>query len=588
MPQGPLGASADAKNEEGREKLGHDHDRPGHRPSDRRRGMNTKTIDGIRYGRMLMGGAALLAAHAEELNAMNVFPVSDGDTGSNMSRTLEGGLAQLDLEQDRMSIGAASKKFAHGALLSARGNSGVILSQIFAGINERLEDREEAGAAELAEAYRCGIAKSYAAVQHPTEGTILTVFRESTEHAAAALTEDSAVEDFYAALVEEGRRSLEGTKDLLPVLAEAGVVDSGGAGFLYLTEGMYETLTGKPVEYTSVRKQDREEVDLDRFTRDSVLEFGYCTEFFLRLMSAKVDPDAFEIGTILEDLRELGGESVVAFKQDDVVKVHVHTMTPGLILSRMQKYGEFLTVKIENMSLGHSETVPEETAEAPGIRKPFAVVAVAMGDGIAGEFKALGADVIIRSSPSENPSIEDFLEAFRRCEAETILVFPNHKNIMLAANSAAGLYTDAKVRVIESRSVMQGYCGLSVVTPGISDVDELISDVERAAGDVADFEITRAIRDAEIGGLEIREGDYIAISSGKIVAVSGTPEDAVLDALETADADLCEILTVFAGKDVAPERKAALQSALEEQYEDLEIVMLDGGQETYDYYAALE
>ena len=550
--------------------------------------MSTKTIDGIRYGRMLLGGTALLAAHAEELNAMNVFPVSDGDTGSNMSRTLEGGLAQLDLEQETMSIGAASKKFAKGALLSARGNSGVILSQIFAGINEHLSEYDEVGALELAEAYKSGITKSYAAVQHPTEGTILTVFRESTEYAAGRIDGDSSVEDFYEALVEEGRRSLEGTKDLLPVLAEAGVVDSGGAGYLYLAEGMYETLTGKPVEYTPVQKHEQAEVDIDRFTRDSVLEFGYCTEFFLRLMTAKVDPDAFEIGTVLEDLRELGGESVVAYKQDDIVKVHVHTMTPGLILSRMQKYGEFLTVKIENMSLGHNESVAGPTPDAPKIRKPFAVVAVAMGDGIAEEFTALGADLIIRSGPSENPSIEDFLEAFRRCEAEDILVFPNHKNIMLAADSAARLYPDAKVHVIECKSVMQGYCGLAVLTPGITDVEELVADAERAARGSEDFEITRAIRSAEIEGRSVREGDYIAISRGKIAADAETPEQAVLAALETADADLCELLTIFAGKDVTEERKAALQSELEERFEDLEVVMLDGGQETYDYYAALE
>ncbi len=550
--------------------------------------MSTRSIDGIQYGRMLMGGAALLAAHAEELNAMNVFPVSDGDTGSNMSRTLEGGLAKLDLEREGLSIGATSKKFARGALLSARGNSGVILSQIFAGINEKLSAYDEAGALELAEAYKSGISKSYGAVQHPTEGTILTVFRESTEHAAGQINEDSTVEDFFEALVEEGRRSLERTKDLLPVLAESGVVDSGGAGYLYLAEGMYEVLTGKPVDYVSTQKHEQAEVDIDRFTRDSILEFGYCTEFFLRLMTAKVNPDAFEIGTLLEDLRELGGESVVAYKQDDIVKVHVHTMTPGLILSRMQKYGEFLTVKIENMSLGHNESVAGLTPDTPKIRKPFAVVAVAMGEGIAEEFTALGADLIIRSGPSENPSIEDFLEAFRRCESEDILVFPNHKNIMLAANSAARLYADAKVHVIECKSVMQGYSGLSVLTPGITDVEELVSDAERAARDTADFEITRTVRDAEIEGKIIREGEYIAISRGKIAADADTPEAAVLAALETADADLCELLTIFAGKDVTEEKKTALLTALEEQFEDLEVVMLDGGQEIYDYYAALE
>ena len=545
--------------------------------------MNNLTIDGKSYAKMLTSGAAMLSAHVEELNALNVFPVADGDTGTNMLKTVEGGLAEIS-KYNGDSIGELSSGFARGVLLGARGNSGVILSQIFAGINERLQDYSSVTASQLAEAFQGGIARSYAAVQNPTEGTILTVFRESTEYAAEKVTAESTVEEFFTLHIKEARRSLEATKDILPALAEADVVDSGAAGYLCIAEGMYKALTGEELAYNATASKDSAQIDIDSFTRDSVLEFGYCTEFLLRLMSAKVDPDAFEVDTILNILTEMGGESIVAYKQDDIVKVHVHTFNPGMIMARMQEFGEFLTVKIENMSVGHSES----TVKKPKSRKKLSVVAVATGEGLTALFKSMGADVIVSGGQTSNPSIEELVEAFKLCESEDIIVLPNNKNIILAAKQAAEIYTDARVHVMNSKSLMQGYSALSVITPGITDTEALLESIQRAIAGVVDGEITAAVRDVTIDGREIHTGDYMAISGGRIVATAPTAEEAAMGMLGEADTDLCEIITLVVGKTVSEERRAALTEMLKDTYEDCEITVYDGGQDVYDYLISIE
>ena len=543
--------------------------------------MSTKTIDGKCYAKMLFGGAAMLSLHIKELNALNVFPVADGDTGINMLKTIEGGLLSIEDHAD-LCVGELSKIFSRGVLLSARGNSGVILSQIFAGINEVLEDQESVNALTLAKAYIHGIEKSYSAVQNPTEGTILTVFRESTQYAAENMSEESSLEDFYRLHIEEARRSLRKTKDILPALAEAGVVDSGAAGYLYIAEGMYEVLEGKEIQYEPSTQKAESAVNIDLFSRDSVLEYGYCTEFLLRLTTSKVDPDSFEVSTAIAALRELGGESIVAYKQGDILKVHVHTFSPGEILMKMQIYGEFLTVKIENMNLGHTEAKNKKT------KKDFAVVAVAQGDGISALFTQMGADKIVLGGQSSNPSTEDFVEAFKDCNAKDIIVLPNNKNIMLAAKQAAQLYSDACVHVINTRNIAQGYSAMSVITPGIKDIDAIITSAERAAEEVVDGEITRAVRDTTIDGKSISAGDYIAISGNNIVAVADNPENAVISMLENIDIDLCEIITLFVGSLVGKEKRSALTEKLKEIYDEYEIVVYEGGQDIYDYLVAVE
>ncbi len=532
---------------------------------------------------MLLGGAVSLAAHADELNALNVFPVADGDTGTNMLRTLQGGIEKIP-EGDDASLEHYMTAFSRGVLLSARGNSGVILSQIFAGISEGLGTCDCADAKRLAEAYRNGIRKSYAAVRNPTEGTILTVFRESTEYAAARINENSCVEDFFKLHIDEARRSLATTKERLSVLSEADVIDSGAAGYCYIAEGMYQALTGHMPEGTlsATSEKDSSSLDIDRFTRDSVLEFGYCTEFLLRLMTAKVDPDTFDIGRVLNDLQALQGESVVAYLQEDILKVHVHTFHPGKILNKMQDYGEFLSVKIENMSLGHTETSKKKN------HKSFSVVAVASGEGMTALFERLGADRIVSGGQTANPAVSDFLDAFKACDTPNILVLPNNKNILLAARRAAEMYTDAKVYVLETRNLMEGYSALSVITPGIRDMDALVKSAEGAARGVQGGEITVAVRDAVIDGTVIRQGEYMAMGDGNLLGVAATPEEAVLKLLGRLDTDLCEIVTLFTGKSVSAEARATLTETLKEICEDCEIVVYEGGQEVYDYLVAIE
>lgn len=547
--------------------------------------MSNKTIDGNTYAKMLLGGAARLLANVVEVNDLNVFPVADGDTGTNMAKTMDGGLAEI-ANMDISSISSLTRAFAKGILLSARGNSGVILSQIFAGIGEGMQGVDLSTATDLARAYQSGIKKAYAAVQNPTEGTILTVFRESVEYAASAVDATSSVEDFFLAHIEEARRSLARTKELLPALAEADVIDSGGAGYLYIAEGMYSVLLGGEVQenYAPMAQSSGTTLDIDRFKRDSVLEFGYCTEFLLRLTDAKCDPDLFEVSSLILELEAIGGESIVAYKDGDIVKAHVHVFEPGAVLNLAQRYGEFLTVKIENMSLGHSSAV-EKKAE---VKKSLSTIAVAQGEGMAAIFLELGADRIVSGGETCNPSTEEFIDAFGKCNSESIIVFPNNKNVILAAKQAAELYTDSRVYVVESKNMMQGYAALSVITPGIFDVEALVRSAERAAGDVVSIEITAAVRDATADGHNIHKGEYMAIVDGEIADTAESAEEAVLCALEAADCFLCEIITVFVGSSVSDEARISLSETLASLYPDHSVMFYIGGQDVYDYMLSLE
>lgn len=547
--------------------------------------MSRQTIDGRLYSKMLEGGAASLALHIQEINDLNVFPVADGDTGTNMARTINGGVSAVSAAEEG-NMSSVCGEFARGVLLAARGNSGVILSQIFAGISDGIGDKAEVSACDLATAYKEGIKRSYSAVQNPTEGTILTVFRESTEFAAEHMDKNSTVEDFLRLHIEEGRRSLIRTKEILPVLAESDVVDSGGTGYMYIAEGMYQTLMGKAptMPYNPSIPKENSDLNIDSFTRDSVLEFGYCTEFLLRLTTAKCDPDTFEVSALISELEALGCESIVAYKTGDIVKVHVHTFTPGSVFSAAQAYGEFLTVKVENMSLGHSGAPTKKVKP----NKKFSVLAVATGDGLSALFVDMGADRIIAGGQTANPSIEEFIEAFESCGTEHIIVLPNNKNVILAARQAAELYDKAEVHIIETKSLMQGYSALSVITPGIKDMDVLCKSATHAAEDVVGIEVTRAVRDVTLGGFDIKEGDYIAITEGEINAVTKNAEDTVMAALAEADTDLCEMITVFTGKEITEDRRVALTERLEAEYPDCEVTFYEGGQEVYDYMLAIE
>lgn len=546
--------------------------------------MNTKILDGRTLRRMLIGAAENIRANSAEINELNVFPVPDGDTGTNMTKTVESGIAEIS-SLSEPTVSDVSTKFAHGSLLGARGNSGVILSQIFAGLDQELSTCDTATALDFARAYRAAVTRAYDSVVNPTEGTILTVFREAAEYAAGRVSEDTSIEQFLAYHIEEAKRSLARTKDILPVLKEADVVDSGGAGYLYIASGMYAALTGESA--SDVYKFSTEDsgiatVDINGFTRDSVLEFGYCTEFLLRLQSSKVDPDTFDVKTVISFLESIGGESIVAYKTDDVIKVHVHTFDPGVVLSEMRKYGEFLTTKIENMSLQHNETENKK-------RVPIAVLAVASGEGMAALFKSMGADGIISGGQTSNPSAQEFIKAFDDACADNIIVLPNNKNIFLAAKQAAEMYEQSKIYVVPTESLMQGYSALSVMAPDPNNIDSVIKSATAAARGIIDAEITYAVRDASVNGREVKKGEFMALSQHQIKATADNAEDALLELLSSLeDIDDYEIINVFVGCAVSDECRAELTERIEAAYPDHELIVYKGGQEIYSYLIAIE
>ncbi len=362
--------------------------------------MSIKTLNGETFLSLLKAAARNLQANCQIVNDLNVFPVPDGDTGDNMLKTFQGGLESA-IKKTGNNIGEVAKTFSQGALLGARGNSGVILSQFYKGFEEGLNLKEEVSATELNDAYKSGVEKAYHAVVKPVEGTILTVFKQAGEYASSLINSDSSIEDFYKAYLDGINKVLPKTKEMLSVLKEADVIDSGGAGYLYIVEGMYKVLLDPSYTDSSdvpALKNKAQEVDIDAFTRDSVLDFGYCTECLLRLQSAKVNPDTFEIKPILDYLDLIGGDSVVCYKEGDVVKLHVHTPDPGKVLNELRKYGEFLTVKIENMALQHHKIIKSEKKKSP--RKKLGIVAVANGDGRKRLYREMGADEIIEGGQS--------------------------------------------------------------------------------------------------------------------------------------------------------------------------------------------
>ncbi len=555
--------------------------------------MQIKELDGITFRRILCGGANGIRSNIQIINDLNVFPVPDGDTGTNMSRTIESGIAKISDRED-VSLCDVANDFARGSLFGARGNSGVILSQFFAGMCDSLASKETATARELAEAYIAGVKRSYAAVANPVEGTILTVFRESAEYAKQHLDENSTIEEFFCFNIEEAERSLQRTKEILPVLTEADVVDSGGAGYLCIAKGMYESLHNGDTSVTFGAHEHTEqsvgaEVNYDLFTSESALTYGYCTECLVRLQKSKVDIDIFDEKLLAAELETLGCDSIVALKDRDILKIHAHTHTPSDILILCQKYGEFLNIKIENMSLQHSERVAKQEKKAKKPHKSYGVVTVATGEGLTALFETLGADVVINGGQTGNPSTQEFLAAFESLDVDNILVLPNNSNIVLTARQAAELWGRGNVHVIPTKTIPEGYSALSVFNPSVTDIDEQIADLTATKEAVVSGEITVAIRDTVIGGVEVKEGEYIGILDGEIVTSTPDALDALCEMIEQIDdLDDKELITLFVGAGVNDDDRVRVTEALEDRFDEQEIQVHIGGQEIYDYLVAVE
>lgn len=556
-------------------------------------------LDGELLSRMARGGAAELRTNAEEVNHLNVFPVPDGDTGDNMCMTIESGVAALDKLDESASLQETAAVLSRGMLLGARGNSGVILSQFIAGMAKGLANCEKANARIVGRALTEGVQQAYASVMTPTEGTILTVAREAVEYANAHLSEDSSVNSYFSDLVAEMYRSLQRTPQILDVLREAGVVDSGGAGLFYIIDGFNRALNGEEIEAAALPQAGHAAatVDLTAFGPDSEMTYGYCTEFLLQLQTAKVpDIEHFDMQEIIPYLESLG-DSLVAFKTDSIVKVHVHTKTPEKVLAHCRRFGEFLTVKIENMSVQHSEqTVKNEPAEEPGrfaaavpvVQKKYAVVAVCNGEGMESLFREFGADAIVNGGQTQNPSTNDFLEAFETVSAEHIFVFPNNGNILMAARQAAELYEKATVHVIESRDVGAGYVALSAADFTLDSVEEILDSIAVAMAGVTTGFVSPSIRDAELNGVTIHTGDYIGFVGKEMIASCKDRAETARQLLSHMLAGGRYMLTVFCGKDADSEEAELLQGELEKKHPNLEVYFVDGGQEIYPYIFAVE
>ncbi len=564
-------------------------------------------LGGLLLAKMARGGAAELRSNAEEVNNLNVFPVPDGDTGDNMRMTIESGIAAIEnLETDN--LGEVMEEFSHGMLLGARGNSGVILSQFFAGIAQGLKNSEEANPETLGAALKMGVDQAYATVMTPTEGTILTVAREAVDYAVSKITPQTTIRSFFANFVKEMHASVERTPDLLPQLKEAGVVDSGGAGLYYIIDGFNRALNGQEIaadegaEATAASKPTS--VLTTGFGPDSKMTYAYCTELLVQLLNAKCDIEKFDVDALRAFLGSVG-DSVVAFKTDSIVKIHVHTLTPERVLGYMREYGEFITVKIENMSVQHTDNEAaakdapksESTTSAFSAKQPEApkkvskkhgVVAVANGAGIDSLFHELGADETIWGGQTNNPSAQDFIDAFEKIGAENIFVYPNNSNIMLAAQQAAGIYENAKIHIIPSKSIGTGYVALATMDFEAPDAETIVSQATEAIESVICGYVSPAIRDTQMNGIEIKNGDTIGIIGKEIVVAH---EDKFTAALELANTLLGSerfMLTLFCGLDTTAEECALMEEKIRVANPNAEIYTIDAGQEIYPFIFVAE
>ncbi len=565
--------------------------------------MDEKTINGVMFARMIKGGAANLRANRNVVNALNVFPVPDGDTGDNMCMTLEAGASRIHATDEDLE-GVASEA-AKGMMLGARGNSGVILSRIFAGISNGLQGYMEAGLHVIADALAEGVSEAYAAVSNPVEGTMLTVYRDAVEYARSRINEDTTLEGFASDLIGELKGSLERTPSLLEVLREAGVVDSGGAGLVYIAEGAIAGISGKIAGDSEEEDGNRTSKgpDLSLFTEDSVLTYGYCTEFLLRLTHAKTDIDKFDLEELRTYLASMG-DSIVLFRDGTIVKAHVHTKRPGAVLDHCQQFGEFLTTKIENMTLQHSGNEhsdghdgKSEVKEAPTAgytpkslkpRRKYGIVTVSSGEGMNRTFLELGADVCLEGGQCMNPSVEDFIKAFDTIDSDNIIVFPNNSNIILTAQQACAMYDRVNVKIVPTKTIGEGYSAISMLDTAIDDPDELVKESTEGLEGVITGHVSKAIRDTVKDGVEVVTGSYIGFADDVIYNCVEDPIDCLCGLAEKLSAGEYGVILVISGCDETEEKAREAQKRLAEAFPRSEVVLIEGGQAVYDFIMVLE
>jgi len=555
--------------------------------------MPTHQIDGNLFRTIVINGSVRLRNNMGYINDLNVFPVPDGDTGSNMSATMSAGAKAIE-NLDEPSIGNVSKTLARGMLMGARGNSGVILSQLFSGVAKGLKDYEVADPEVFANALRLGVEQAYAAVINPVEGTMLTVSREGADRAVSVAHSVKDFEELFGEYLEEMDASLQRTPDLLPILKEVGVIDSGGAGFIEVIRGMSDALRG--TLYERKPEQSEYKVNLTNIQHTAGEDFGYCTEFIMQIEKM----NEFNQKDFTEMLHPLG-DSLVVVQDENILKVHIHTKTPGDALNLAQHYGFFINTKIENMNLQHTEVLIHQEEEhqdececghdhthsvAPSIKKKYALVAVVNGEGLKETFIEMGCDYIIEGGQTMNPAVEDFVNAISQINADHIIIIPNNKNVMLSAETAADMIENADVRVLKAKTISQGYAGLTMFDTTM-DIDENLEEMNDYISKVKTGEVTYAIRDSIYNGVEIKKDHFMGIYDGKIVTSNETRLETCEHILREMIDDRTEIVTIMYGSDVTEDEVSEIEEYLGDHY-SVEVEIIAGGQDIYSYIMTVE
>ncbi|MDT1957423.1 DAK2 domain-containing protein [Carnobacterium divergens] len=557
--------------------------------------MEVTKLEGKQFQAMVAIGANRLNKNAEFVNSLNVFPVPDGDTGTNMNLSMTSGAKAVNSSTSE-SIGELAEALSKGLLMGARGNSGVILSQLFRGFSKAIVGKETLTASEFAAAFTNGVETAYKAVMKPVEGTILTVARESAKAGERKAKDTTDVIEVMEAVVRGAKKSLAKTPDLLPVLKEVGVVDSGGQGLLFIYEGFLEVLSGNVVEedyHQPNQKEMTEMVNAEHHRSVSnhiateEIKFGYCTEIMVKIGEGETVDSEFDYDTFRNHLNEIG-DSLLVVADDEIIKVHVHTERPGEVMNYGQKFGSLMKIKVDNMRLQH-ETILEhekETPAAPAKKIPYGIIAIVAGEGVQNLFKSLGAHYIISGGQTMNPSTEDILKAVAAVNAEKVIILPNNKNIFMAADQAAEV-SETPVVVVPSKTISQGMTAMLA----FNEMNDLATNKEEMTNElenVVSGQVTVAVRDTAIDGVSISKDDYMGIIEGKIKIAKPSREEVTVETLRQMISEDSEIVTIILGEDAELAEAENIAAAIEADFEDVEVEIHEGNQPVYPYILSVE
>lgn len=553
------------------------------------------TLNGTLYKQLILNGLNNLSIHCKEVNDLNVFPVPDGDTGTNMLMTLQNGYSAIS-GVDKTNLSEIAMLFSKSAVLGARGNSGVILSQFLKGICNYFSDYEEVGAIQFIHALEKGVEYAYKAVAIPVEGTMLTVMREATEYVAKCIQGEkiATIDQIISLFINQAKVSLENTPNLLHVLKSAGVIDSGGAGLIYIFEGMDMSIKGEIVEPYQSNHQ-AVYVDYSIFNSHSKFEFGYCTELLIQLLSDKVDVEKFDINDFTEVLGVFGN-SIVTSLNDDKVKVHIHTHTPEKVLDYCHTYGEFLALKIENMDVQHDNKVQETTKIVqPKSKKEeakhqnTASVVVASDKKMAQLFESMGASYVIYGGDTCNPSVSDFVDAYSKVNADNIIVFPNNSNVILTVNQSAQVFNKSNIICIETKSYLECYSALTLIDYELANIEENIEAINDAIKNITSFIITKSVKDSSYENSNIHKDDYIAIKGKDLLGISTDLIELTVDvATKLIKKEKKDIMTIFVGKNVSEEDIKNIKSRIHSVVGLIDIDVIETDNNVHNLMISLE